>query len=179
MFKNRIRISSSKMDGNLRRAQPSNVVVQENARLGLIDKLVERAVTGPIASEKDTFYTTRPLPKVGKLTLDEVLDHVLRSDPAAASSSGINIGLRSIDSHIDLDAIMMRGFEPDEAADGKLVLFITEKQLMQLLKQRAVVVPSINGGGGSVGGPDSMRLKTSVCIRSFLSFKEINSKNLI
>lgn len=89
--------------------------------------------------------------KVNRYTLDDVLDHVLRTNggPSAGSAidsnSGIGIGLRSLD-QADLETLL-RGFEPEEAAEGKLVLYITEKQLMQLLKQRAVIVPGMTTNG--------------------------------
>lgn len=125
--------------------RPANNLEQENARLGLIDKIVERAVNRPNVADKDAYYA-KQLPKVGKFTLDEVLEHVLRVNghQPSPSSSGLGIGLRSLD-NVDLDSLL-RGFEPEESAEqGKLVLYITEKQLLQLLKQRAVMVPSLAG----------------------------------
>lgn len=141
---------NSKMDSSRRGGES---LEQENARYGLIDKIVERAVNRPGPGEKDSFYSQQ-LPKVGKFTLDEVLEHVLRHS-GGETASGVGIGLRSLD-QADL-AALLKGFEPEEAAEGKLVLYITEKQLLQLLKQRAVIVP--NASDSSFNGDRSKRLK--------------------
>lgn len=135
-------------------------VEQDSARL--IDKIVERAVNRPNGGEN----YSKQLPKVGRFTLDEVLDQVLRANghqpTNGESSSGIGIGLRSID-QVDLEGLI-RGFEPEEAAEGKFVLYITEKQLLQLLKQRALIVPSITGSGQDSLNGHSKRLKGPVSV---------------
>lgn len=116
----------------------------QNARLGLVDKIVDRA-------RKPMTAAANAAPSLSKrYTLDEVLDQVLRANSDSTgpngidSNSGIGIGLRSLD-QADLETLL-RGFEPEEAAEGKFVLYITEKQLMQLLKQRAVIVPNLTNG---------------------------------
>ena len=124
--------------------RPNEQDHHQNARLGLVDKIVDRAA----AARKPM---TAPTSSTKRYTLDEVLDQVLRANSDTGtgpnridSNSGIGMGLRSLDL-ADLETLL-RGFEPEEAAEGKFVLYITEKQLMQLLKQRAVIVPNLTNG---------------------------------
>lgn len=144
------------MDNNNQRS----TLEPENAKFGLIDKIVERAVNRPSLADKESYYS-KQVPKAGKLTLDEVLDQILRNngnpnDPSSHHPG--SIGLRSLE-NVDLDALL-RGFEAEEVKEGKLVLYITEKQLLQLLKQRAVIVPTITNTDSI-----SKRNKTPVCSR--------------
>lgn len=44
---------------------------------------------------------------------------------------------------LDIQALT-QGFEPDEIKEGKLVLYITEGQFKQLMKQKAIIVPNTN-----------------------------------
>ena len=62
-----------------------------------------------------------------------------------ATVSSLNHGssslpvLRSFET-VDFEALT-KGFDSEEVKEGKLVLYITEAQLLQLLKQRAIIIP--------------------------------------
>lgn len=117
---------------------------QDNARFELIDKIVNKANNKSNANEKDSYYR-KQLPKVGKFSLEDCIEAALeRNDDLNAEKQAQDDFqvLRTFET-LDLDALT-KGFEPEEIKEGKLVLYITENQLLQLLKQRAIVVPNKN-----------------------------------
>lgn len=125
------------MDGNNRD------VDEQNAKYDLISGIVNRAGQRADPVDRNAYYG-KQLPKVGKFSLEDCIEKVLNSESGNNNNddAGNNqdyAHLRSFET-VDFDALT-RGFEPEEVKDGKLVLYITEKQLLQLLKQRAIIVP--------------------------------------
>jgi hypothetical protein len=118
-----------------------NNIEEDNAKFDLINRIVERAGSRANPAERNSFYNQQ-LPKVPKFSLEDCIEQVLNG--TASSNKGEPqpepAALRSFET-VDFDALT-RGFEPEEVKDGKLVLYITENQLLQLLKQRAIIVPN-------------------------------------
>jgi hypothetical protein len=121
-------------------SQNKNNLEDDNARLDLINTIVSRSSNKSDNGDKNLYYNQQ-LPKVPKFSLEDCIDRVLNGDSAPSGNSTTELtGLRSFET-VDLDALT-RGFDQEEVKDGKLVLYITENQLLQLLKQRAIIVPN-------------------------------------
>jgi hypothetical protein len=71
--------------------------------------------------------------------LEQCIDGVLNDENSKTPNTPV---LRPFET-VDFEALT-KGFEPEEVKEGKLVLYITEPQLLQLLKQRAIIVPDKN-----------------------------------
>lgn len=99
-----------------------------DAKFDLIDRIVERAVTR--AAENNQ----------GGTNTIHINNYQQRPNGDYYGKQIPNTSLRALD-NVDVDGLL-RGFETEEVKDGKLVLYITEKQLSQLLTQRAVIVPN-------------------------------------
>ena len=114
-------------------------IENDAARMELIDKLVQKASQKQSPSEKNSFYKSQ-LPKVNNFNIEDCIEKVLDNQSGNQAGSNDVPVLRTFET-LDFDALT-KGFEPEELNEGKLVLYITEKQLLQLLKQRAIVVPN-------------------------------------
>ncbi len=103
------------------------------ARSELLSRLAEKASELTTANEKNSFYE-KQLPKAEKFTLEDCIEKLL------GDNQNSNPVLRSFET-VDFEALM-KSFQPEEVKEGKLVFYITEGQLLQLLKQRAIIVPN-------------------------------------
>ena len=128
--------------------QNRSTLQEDTARLELINRMVKKSLQKESAIEKDNFYA-KNIPKLNQFSLEDCLDQVLedgnnqqksilQSATTAGGTSNLPV-LRSFET-VDFEALT-KGFDPEEVKEGKLVLYITEAQLLQLLKQRAIIVP--------------------------------------
>jgi len=128
--------------------QNRSTLQEDTARLELINRMVKKSLQKESAIEKDNFYA-KNIPKLNQFSLEDCLDQVLedgnnqqkstlQSATTAGGASNLPV-LRSFET-VDFEALT-KGFDPEEVKEGKLVLYITEAQLLQLLKQRAIIVP--------------------------------------
>jgi hypothetical protein len=104
-----------------------------------IERLVEIASGKSKSIQEQNDYYEKHLSSGRNFNLEECVDQALHKEE---SSQRIPV-LRSFET-LDIEALT-RGFEQEEINEkGKLVLYITEKQLLQLLSQRAIIVPDKN-----------------------------------
>jgi hypothetical protein len=122
-----------------RNSTRNNNIEEDNAKFDLINGIVNRAGSRATPAERNAVYSQN-LPKVPKFSLEDCIEQVLNGNNSNNEDGGDHVALRSFET-VDFDALT-RGFEPEEVKDGKLVLYITENQLLQLLKQRAIIVPN-------------------------------------
>jgi hypothetical protein len=91
-------------------------------------------------TEQNEFYE-RNVPKAQSFSLKDCIEKVLEQDSDENKGDKKYPVLRSFET-LDIEALT-RGFESEEINEqGKLVLYITEKQLLQLLNQRAIIIPN-------------------------------------
>ena len=126
-------------------------MTNDNARMDLINRMVEKSLEKSSVNDKEDFYRTN-IDKVRDFNVDDCIDMILegknKSRPAAstpttsARASGEVPVLRPFQT-IDFEALT-KGFEKEDVKEGTLVLYITEAQLLQLLNQRAIIIPDKN-----------------------------------
>ncbi|CAF0784851.1 unnamed protein product [Brachionus calyciflorus] len=133
-------INNNNMSGRDRQMESNSNIENDRARFELIDRLVNKATSKSTTSDKDAFYRNQ-LPKVGNFNLEDCIERALQENKQYSQANQGDVpALRTFET-LDFNALT-KGFEPEEVKEGKLVLYITENQLLQLLKQRAIVVPN-------------------------------------
>ena len=115
---------------------------EENARFEFIDKIIQKSIGKQSIQEKEETYSQN-LPKLNKFTLEECIDNILNQTNSEYDQKSLS-NLRTV-KPVDVQALT-KGFDAEEAEEGKMVIYITEAQLKQLLEQRAVIVPNAKNG---------------------------------
>lgn len=120
-----------------------NTFENEKARLDLINRMVEKSMKKDSSVDKENFYS-RNVEKVKDFTLEDCIEMLLdgkNQKPQAPTEvkPGQLPVLRPFET-VDFEALT-KGFEAEDVKEGTLVLYITEAQLLQLLNQRAIIVP--------------------------------------
>jgi len=126
-------------------SQLKNLMENDKAKLDLINRMVEKSLQEKKTSEKDDFYRSN-IDKSKDFSLADCIDLLLDStttkkdspDDKTSAENKLPV-LRSFET-LDFQALT-QGFEAEEVKEGTLVLYITEAQLLQLLNQRAIIVP--------------------------------------
>lgn len=112
-----------------------NNIRNQNARYEFIERLVEKAAQRSSINQQNDYYR-KQLPKVQNFCVENCIKQYLSN----LGDQTVPV-LRSFET-LDIEALT-KGFEKEEISEeGKLVLYITQNQLMQLLNQRAIVVPN-------------------------------------
>jgi hypothetical protein len=96
-------------------------VKDDYARLNRLDDIVSGAMRKPSLEQKENHY---------RQNIDN-------------NNKACNVPVLRPFETLDFEALT-KCFDAEEVTDGKLVLYITECQLLQLLRQRAIVVPKLN-----------------------------------
>lgn len=114
----------------------------DNGRFNFIERLVQNASMKDTAVDKENYYR-KQLPNAESFNIEKCIDGILNSDNNLNSLNSHNHTVLRPFETVDFEALT-KCFEPEEVKEGKLVLYITEPQLLQLLKQRAIIVPDKN-----------------------------------
>jgi hypothetical protein len=115
----------------------SNTVLSQNSRFDRISRLIENASEKNNLQEKNQFYSEQISSYPNRnMNINDCIEQSLRND----KNKDYPV-LQSFQT-LDINALT-QGFQREELnEEGKLVLYITEKQLLQLLNQRAIIVPN-------------------------------------
>ena len=108
---------------------PSNTILSQNTRFDRISRLIENANEKSNLKEKNQLYSENLSSNYSNRNMNK--NEKNKDYPVLQSFQTLDINA------------LTQGFQKEEInEEGKLVLYITEKQLLQLLNQRAIIVPN-------------------------------------
>ncbi len=112
----------------------------DKAKLDLINRMVEKSLQSETLAEKEDFYRSS-FENAKDFSLGDLLEDSMntKNDSSSNNTNQKLPVLRPFET-VDFEALT-QGFEAEEVKEGTLVLYITEAQLLQLLNQRAIIIP--------------------------------------
>lgn len=132
-------------------------MANDKAKMDLINRMVEKSLEKGSVIDKEEFYRMN-IDKVREFNVDDCIEMLLdgNTKQQAAGESKATTSAQALSSPLATEVPVLRpfetidfealtkGFEQEDVKEGKLVLYITEAQLLQLLNQRAIIIPDKN-----------------------------------